>query len=183
MVFTLPIFASLYLVTVRSGQWVPFVSAHIALTLLFAIAAQRLKGAGIMLAPDGIREREYFSRQVYTPVALVDSVIVVRLGDSSSDTISQQMFLVDDRCRTLLRMRGQVWHTDDFWRVVEFYDVPVRVVDDAMTWPQLRRSPFRQNLTRWERHPVMTSVALVILFGIITIPTLLAVVPLISANS
>jgi hypothetical protein len=177
---TLPIFAALYLITVPTGRWLPFASAHVILVLLFLLTAWRLKGAGILLAPDGIREREYLSRMVFTPVASIASVVVVKLRDSNSDAVSQQMFMVDAGGNTRLRMRGPMWHAADLWRVIDYYAIPVRIVDTPMTWSELRRSPYRRNVTNWERHPIVTLLGLVGLFAAVMIPALLVIVPVAS---
>ena len=85
MMFTVPVFLSLYVIVIPTGRWLPFVIAHVVLLLLFTIAAYRLWGAGVTLASDGIREREYFSRMVFTPVEAVVSVVVISVRNSYSD--------------------------------------------------------------------------------------------------
>jgi hypothetical protein len=177
---TLPIFGALYMISVASGWWIPFAGAHVTLILLFTLTAWRLKDAGILLAPDGIREREYLSRMVFTPVAVIASVVVIRLRDSNSDAVSQQMFIVDAAGRTLLRMRGPMWHAEDLHRVIDYYAIPIRVVDSPMTWSELRRSRYGRNLTGWERHPLATIVGVVVAFVGVMIPALVAVLPVIS---
>jgi hypothetical protein len=133
-----------------------------------------LKGAGVALAPDGIREREYFSPMVFTPVEAIASVIVVKLCDSYGHHVSRQLFMIDAEGRTLLRLRGQLWHPSDLKLVADFYSVPVRRVEPAMTWPEFRRD-YGRNLVWWERHPIMTNLTLALVFIVIAVPTLLIV--------
>jgi hypothetical protein len=166
LAFTLPVFLSFYVITVPTGRWVPFAMAQAVLMLLFAGAVARLKGAGVHLSAEGIRERAYFSRAVFTPVEAVSSVLVVKLRDSYSDTMSRQLFVLDARGNTLLRLRGQLWHRADLQRVVHFYAVPVLIVETPLTWPELRRS-YGRNLAAWERHPFLTTAALVIAFLVV----------------
>ncbi|GAB3127510.1 hypothetical protein [Glaciibacter psychrotolerans] len=178
VVLTLPIFGSLYLLTIPHGTWVPFALAHAALVLLFALAAARLRGAGIRLLPSGIRERAYFSRMVFTPVDRIDSVIVVKLRDTYSDDVAPQLFIVDAQGRTLLRMRSQMWYPDDFTTAIHYYSVPVQSVEPVLSWAELRQS-YGGNLSRWERHPVVTILAAAVVFMLVTVPFVLAVLPVI----
>lgn len=171
---TLPLFFTLYFLTIPNGTWVPFAIAHAVLVLLFAVVSQRLKAAGLLLSPDGIREREYFSRLVFTPVEDIATVMVVKLTDSYGDDVSRQLFMLDAAGRTVLRLRGQLWHAADFNRVIDFYPVPVRHIEPEMGWREFRRT-FGSNLARWERHPVLTNTGLVAAFVLIAVSTLLAV--------
>lgn len=171
---TLPLFFALYFLTIPTGRWVPFAIAHVVLVLLFAAVAQRLKAACLVLAPDGIREREYLSRMVFTPVEAIAIVIVVKLADSYGDDASRQLFMLDAEGRTLLRLRGPLWHSAEFDRVIEFYPVPVRFVEPVMTWPEFRRT-FGSNLSWWERRPILTNAILVTVFILIAAAMLLAV--------
>jgi hypothetical protein len=176
--FVFPLFLSLYLITIPTGRWAPFAVAHALVMGAFALAAQRLHGAGIHLSPDGIRERAYFMSTVFTPVDRIASVLVVRLLDRNSEGMSRQLFIVDAAGQTLLRMRGQLWHAADFNRIIDFYAVPAHVVDDPMTWPELRRSMYRHNLSNWERRPYLTGGAIIFFLALITFAPLLVVVPL-----
>jgi hypothetical protein len=178
--FVTPLFLSIYLITIPTGRWVAFAVAHAILMLAFALAAQRLRGAGVRLAADGIREREYFMPTVFSPVETIASVLVVKLLDASSEDVSRQMFVVDGLGNTLHRFRSQLWHPSDFNRIIDFYAVPVRVVDEPMTWTELRNSKYRRNITKWERHPYLTGGAIAVLLAIITIAPLIFVVPLIN---
>jgi hypothetical protein len=176
--FVFPLFLSLYLITIPTGRWAPFAVAHALVIGAFALAAQRLHGAGIHLSPDGIRERAYFMSTVFTPVNRIASVLVVRLLDRNSEDMSRQLFIVDAAGQTLLRIRGQLWHAADFDRIVDFYAVPTHVVEDLMTWPELRRSRYRHNVSRWERQPYLTGGAIILFLALITFAPLLFVVPL-----
>lgn len=171
---TLPLYAALYFLTVPAGRWLPFAVSHVVLVLLFAVVAQRLKAAGLVLAPDGIREREYFSAMVFTPVAAIASVVVVKLCDSYGEQVSRQLFMLDAEGRTLLRLRGQLWHRTDFDRIAEFYPVPLRVVEPALTWREFRRD-FGCNLDRWERRPVLTASVLTVIAVAVALAMYLAV--------
>lgn len=169
--FSTPVFASLYLLTVPQDRWEPFAVAHLLLMAAFIAVSGRLRGAGVLLAPDGIREREYLSRLKFTPADRVAAVLVVKLRDSYTDRFSKQYFVVDDAGRTLLRMRGQLWHPSDLRQVVEFYGVPVRVLEAELSWPEFRRA-YGPNLDRWERHPVLTTMLSIIVFMAMAIPIL-----------
>jgi hypothetical protein len=171
--FSTPVFAALYLLTVPQDRWVPFLVAHVLLMAAFAVVAGRLHRAGVLLAKDGIREREYLGPLVFTPVDDIASVIVVKLRDPYSDRFSLQYFVVDHAGRTVLRLRGQLWHPADLAQIVGFYGVPVHYRDDELSWRQLRRE-YGSNLDRWERHPVLTAGFLIVLFLAIAIPILLA---------
>lgn len=172
MMFTIPIFFSLYVIVVPTGRWLPFVIAHVALLLLFTLAARRLSGAGIALAADGIREREYFSGMVFTPVEAIASVVVVRVRKSNSDDVSEQVFMLDAEGRTLLRLRSQMWHAADLNQMINFYAVPIRRDEAALSWSQLRHLHGR-NLDRWERHPIVTVSALALLILVVMVPLLI----------
>jgi hypothetical protein len=176
--FVFPLFLSLYLITIPTGRWAPFAAAHALVMGAFALAAQRLHGAGIHLSRDGIRERAYFLSTVFTPVDRIASVLVVRLLDWNSEDMSRQLFIVDAAGQTLLRIRGQLWHAADFDRIVHFYAVPVHVVEDPMTWSELRRSKYRHNLSKWERQPHLTGGAITLFLALIAFAPLLVVVPL-----
>jgi hypothetical protein len=171
--FSTPVFAALYLLTVPQNRWVPFLLAHVLLMVAFAAVAGRLHKAGVLLAKDGIREREYLGSLVFTPAKDVASVIVVKLRDPSSDRFSRQYFVVDHDGRTVLRLRGQLWHPTDLAQIVDFYGVPVRYLDEELSWRQLRRE-YGRNLDRWERHPVLTTVLVIALFFAMAVPILLA---------
>jgi hypothetical protein len=155
LAFTTPVFLALYLLSVPRGHWLPFAIAHAALLLAFVVAAMRLRGAGVRMSADGIREREYFSPMVFTPVETIAGVMIVRVRDSYSDEVSKQVFFTDAAGDTLLRLRSPLWHARDLARMIDFYGVPVRAVETEMTWRQLRHE-YARNLDRWERHPVLT---------------------------
>jgi hypothetical protein len=172
MAFSIPVFASLYLLTVPQNRWLPFLAAHVVLMAAFAAVAGRLHKAGVLLAEDGIREREYLGPLVFTPAADVASVIVVKLRDPYSDRFSRQYFVVDHQGRTVLRLRGQLWHPADLAQIVEFFGVPVRYLENELSWKQLRQK-YGRNLDRWERHPVLTTLFCVVVFLVIAVPVLL----------
>ncbi|MCY7326846.1 MAG: hypothetical protein LH605_12080 [Microbacteriaceae bacterium] len=176
---TLPVFLTLYVLTVPAGRWAPFVGAHVGLLLLFALAAQRLKGAGVALAPDGIRERAYFGRVVFTPVDLVASVILIQVFDSLSNDISHQLFIVDANGRTLLRLRGQLWHPTDLKRIASFYSVPVHAPAEVVTWRELRRD-HGSKLSWFERHALLTRALLVLGFLAVAVPSYAGIMSAIS---
>jgi hypothetical protein len=171
--FSTPIFAALYLLTVPHNRWLPFLLAHVLLMVAFAAVAGRLHKAGVLLSIDGIREREYLGPLVFTPADDVASVVVVKLRDPYSDRFSRQYFVLDHEGRTVLRLRGQLWHPDDLAQIVEFYGVPVHYLEDELSWKQLRRM-YGRNLDRWERHPVLSTVLAIAVFLVIAIPILLA---------
>ena len=171
--FSTPVFATLYLLTVPQNRWVPFLLAHVLLMVAFAVVAGRLHKAGVLLAKDGIREREYLGPLVFTPADDVASVIVVKLRNPYRDRFSRQYFVVDHAGRTVLRLRGQLWHPADLAQIVKYFDVPVHYIDDELSWKQLRHA-YGRNLDRWERHPVLTTILGVALFFAIAIPMLLA---------
>ncbi len=166
---TIPLFLTLYVLTMQEGRWVPFVAAHIGLLLLFAAVVQRLKGAGVALAPDGIRERAYLGSVVFTPVDLVASVIVIQVFDSLSNDISHQLFMVDANGGTVLRLRGQLWHDADLTCITSFYSVPVHVPNEVLTWRELRRD-HGSKLSWFERHALLTRALLVLGFLAIAVP-------------
>ncbi|GAB3138143.1 hypothetical protein [Marisediminicola antarctica] len=167
---TIPLFLTLYVLTMHDGRWVPFLAAHIGLLLLFAAVGQRLKGAGVALAPDGIRERAYLGRVVFTPVDLVASVIVIQVFDSLSNEISHQLFMLDADGRTVLRLRGQLWHRADLTRITSFYSVPVHAPNEVLTWREVRRD-HGSKLSWFERHALLTRALLVLGFLSIAVPS------------
>jgi hypothetical protein len=173
LAFTTPVFASLYLLTIPDARWAPFALAHVLLMALFAAVAGRLRGAGILLSAEGIREREYLGALKFTPADNVAAVLVVEVRDSYTDKVMPQYFVIDRAGSTVLRLRGQLWHPADVQAMVQFYGVPVRVTTSDMTWPELRRA-HGANLDRWERHPIITTVLAVIVFLVVAIPILLA---------
>lgn len=161
LAFTTPVFAAAYMLTIAQGHWMPFAIAHGALLIVFALAEWRLRGAGVLFGADGIREREYFSRMTFTPASAVAAVLIVRVRDSYSDEVSQQIFVMDAAGGTLLRLRSPLWDVTDLVEMIEFYDVPVRVEESEMTWQQLRRE-YGSKLQAWERYPALTAA-----FGIV----------------
>lgn len=167
--FTVPVFLSLYVIVMPTGRWLPFVIAHVVLLLLFTGAAYRLWGAGVTLAADGIREREYFSRMVFTPVEAVASVDVMSVRNSYSDDVVEHVFFLDADGRTLLRFRSQMWDRADLSDMINFYAVPIHRNETPLSWSQLRRSHGR-NLDVWERHPIVTSSAVTLLLLIVLVP-------------
>lgn len=167
---TTPLFLALYALTLQDGRWVPFLAAHIALLVLFALAIQRLKGAGVALAPDGIRERAYFGRTVFTPVDLVESVILIKVFDSLSNDISHQLFMVDADGRVVLRLRGNLWRPADLTRITSFYPVPVHAPEEVLTWRELRRD-HGSKLSWFERHALLACALLVLAFLAIAVPS------------
>ena len=167
---TVPLFLTLYVLTTQEGRWVPFLAAHVALLLLFAAAVQRLKEAGVALASDGICERAYFGRVVFTPVDLVASVMLIKVFDSLSNDISLQLFLVDADGRTVLRLRGQLWHRADLTHITNFYSVPIHAPVEVLTWRELRRD-HGSRLSWFERHALVTRALLVLGFLAIAIPS------------
>jgi hypothetical protein len=173
MAFTVPVFFALYLVSAPLGRWFPIAVAHAVLLLLFAAVVWRLRGAGVRLSADGIRERAYFSGTVFTPAEAVASAIVVPLRDLSSDEVFEQLFLVDPAGRTVLRLRGHLWHPADLNQIVDYYAVPVLRIETALTWRELRRS-YGRNLEPWERHPVLTGITLATLLIVVVAGGLLA---------
>jgi hypothetical protein len=91
----------------------------------------------------------------------------------NSDEVSEQLFLVDSAGRTVLRLRGHLWHAEDLNRIVNYYAVPVRRMETALTWRELRRS-YGRNLEAWERHPVLTGITLATLLIVVVAGGLLA---------
>ena len=168
---TTPVFLTLYVLTVPEGRWAPFLVVHIVLLLLFGAALHRLKGAGIELSPDGIRERAYFMSVVTTPVDTIASVTVIRVFDSLSNDISYQLFMVDSSGRTVLRVRGQLWHRADLARITNFYSVPVDAPQEVLTGRELRRQ-HGGKLSWFERHALITRTLLVLGFLAIAMPSL-----------
>jgi hypothetical protein len=173
MAFSLPVFFALYLISAPQGRWLPFAIAHATVLLLFAAVVWRLRGSGVRLSADGIRERAYLAGTVFTPAHAVASAIVVPLRDVNSDELSEQLFLVDADGHTVLRLRGQLWHRADLYQITNYYGVPVRRVEAAMTWRQLRSS-FGTNLEPWERHPVLTGIVLASILIVVVAAGLLA---------
>jgi hypothetical protein len=173
MAFTVPVFFALYLVSAPEGRWFPIAVAHAVLLLLFAAVVWRLRGSGVRLSADGIRERAYFSGTVFTPAEAVSSALVVPLRDMSSDEVNEQLFLMDSAGRTVLRLRGHLWHPADLEQIVNYYAVPVRRLETALTWRELRRS-YGRNLEPWERHPVVTGIALATLLIVLVAAGVLA---------
>ncbi|WP_210480929.1 hypothetical protein [Naasia sp. SYSU D00948] len=178
---SLPAFAALYIVTASTGWWPAVLIAQIAATGVFAAVAGRLRGAGVVLDADGIYERAYLRSTVFTPRQLVAEVLVIPVHRTLLDEVTHQLFMVDAAGRTLLRMRGQLWHRRDLYAAAHHFDVPVRVLEPALTWAQLRRSPYRRNLERFERHPLITATSLAVLTVAVITPVLAVVTDWVSS--
>ncbi|MCU1571709.1 MAG: hypothetical protein JWR33_2450 [Naasia sp.] len=150
----IPLFGALYWMTVPSGPWPAVLAVHVAVSVVIVGALQWLRRAGVWLSPDGVRERAYFGREVFTPVERIASVLVVPLAQSGD--VAHQLFLLDEAGHTLLRMRGQLWRLADLTQVAEFFAVPARWVEPPMSWAELRAA-YGAKLSRWERHPNLTT--------------------------
>ena len=155
-----PIFGALGLVAADSGRWTAVLAGFAGATAVFALVAGRLRGAGVVLDADGIHERAYLRSTVFTPRRRVHQALVVPVGRTLLDEVTHQLFLLDRRGRTLLRMRGQLWDPRDLKAAATYFEVPVRVLDAPVTWSELRQSPYRGNLEPWERHPLLTAAGL-----------------------
>jgi hypothetical protein len=175
LAMSVPTFGALGLVTATTGWWPAVLAGFAGATLVFALVAGRLRGSGVVLDADGIHERAYLRSTVFTPRRRVHQALVIPVGRTLLDEVTHQLFLLDRRGRTLLRMRGQLWDPRDLHAAATYFGVPVRILEPPMTWSELRRSPHRMNLEPWERHPFLTTAALVVLAIAVLTPALATV--------
>jgi len=171
---SVPLFGALGIVAAETGRWPVVLAGFAGATVVFALVAGRLRGAGVMLDPEGVHERAYLRSTVFTPRRRVHQALVVPVGRTLLDEVTHQLFLLDRRGRTLLRMRGQLWDPQDLKAAAAYFDVPVRVLDTPVTWSELRQSPYRGNLEPWERHPLLTAAALAVLGIAVLTPAIAA---------
>ncbi len=172
---SLPVFAALYFLTASTGWWMAIVAAQCGATALFAAVAGRLRGSGVVLDDAGIHERAYLRSTVFTPRHHVAEVLVIPVHRTLLDEVTYQLFMLDSTGATLLRMRGQLWRPSDLHAAAHHFGVPVRVLAPPLTWSQLRQSPYRRNLERFERHPLVTATTLVLLTVAVITPALAVV--------
>jgi hypothetical protein len=181
LAMSVPVFGALLLLTAATQWWPAVLAGFGGATLVFAAVAGRLRRSGVMLDANGIHERAYLRSTVFTPRRRVHQVLVIPVGRTLLDEVTHQLFMLDRRGRTLLRMRGQLWDPRDLQAAASYFEVPVRTLDTVVTWSELRRSPHRGNLEPWERHPVPTAIALATLaIGVLT-PALTLVMNMLAA--
>ena len=152
LALTTPVFAVLYWLTIPSGAWPAVLGLHILAVAATTLAVLAFFSTTIELGPDGVKERGFFGRTVVVSPAMVKTVTIVHLYESSTLDTLPQLFVTGLDGRLLIRMRGQFWAPEDMERVAEELDVPITRPDDSMTLTELRRAS--PELLYWfERFP------------------------------
>ena len=164
----LPPLITLYVFTAGSGRWGYVLLLHVVLIAIGLVLTWCLARAKIDLTPEGIDETDLFTKPAFTRRAEMTSVLLVPVTDGNSTAAHEHLFVIDERGRTRLRMRGQFWGPEALASVVAAYDLPVVRVDGVKTMADLR-SEYSQYIFWRERHPyllaVCVAVGIIVLIG------------------
>jgi len=164
----LPPLITLYVFSAGSGRWGYILLLHLLLLAVGSVLTWCLARAKVDLTPDGIDETDLFTKPAFTRRAEMASILLVPVADGNSTAAYDHLFVIDERGRTRLRMRGQFWGPEALSSVVAAYNVPVIRADGVKTMAELR-SEYSPYIFWRERHPyllaVCVAVAIVVLIG------------------
>jgi len=158
LVFLTPVFVVLYALTAPNGAWRLVLGVQVVATVVATIASSLFFRTGIWISPAGMRERGYFGRVTYVPVADMASVIIADTFTGVAAETSPQLFVCDEHGKQLIRMRGQFWSKESMDIVVATLDVPHTALGDTISQRELRNE--YPGLLYWfERRPVLAALA------------------------
>ncbi|CAN5130282.1 hypothetical protein BH11ACT4_BH11ACT4_21520 [soil metagenome] len=170
-IFLTPVFAVLYVLTIPNGAWRLVVFVHISSLVVIGIATALFFSAGIQVDSNGLRERGYFGRVTYVPVADIGEVMLADTFTGRAEEATPQLFVCDKQGKQLVRMRGQFWSRDSMNVVIAVLGVHHTTLDEAMSHEELRDA--YPGLLYWfERRPVLVGLAFTAataIFGALTL--------------
>lgn len=150
--FAVPVLLVLYFLTVPNGQWPIVLGTQLMATVIVAVASGRFFATAIWVDETGLAERGYFGRRTDHPIETIGSIVLAETYIDGADT-ARQLFVCDHEGRQLVRMRGQFWSQESMDTVVHTLDVPITIVDEAVSTEELH-TDFPGLLYWFERHPV-----------------------------
>lgn len=158
LVFMTPVFVVLYELTVPNGPWRLVLAVQVIAMGAVTLASIRFFATGIWVDSMGLRERGFFGRTTFVPIAEIGSLISAETFSGTEAEASPQLFLCDHEGRQLVRMRGQFWSRENMNVVIATLDVPHTTLEDAVSRRELQTS--HPGLLYWfERRPVLAALA------------------------
>ena len=136
------------------GNLRPITTVVLATIAVVAFCAWRIICCRIALDRDGLRRWGLVQHGRRVPRAAVKAAITVPLFNEERLESNRQLFLVDERSRTLVRMNGLWWSDDQMAAVAAHFEVPLETIPEMMTIRELRRTR-AVHLQWWERHPAI----------------------------
>ena len=169
-----PPFAALYWLTASNGHWPTVLLVHAVTLAAIGAAAVRVRHVVIKIDSRGIRERGYLGRLVVTPPEHIASVLILSVLSGSSAETTTQLFVLDHRGRTRLRMRGQYWSEDALRSVEQALDVPVQRLAAPITHAELRAMHGRK-LFAYERHTGLAFTLIALVATAVAVPVFVVI--------
>lgn len=154
-----PVYATSFAVAAGTRHYGAVALASGITLLAIAAIALGFSRVGLVLHPDGLTEYGLLSRARFTPLSRIASAATVRLYDPQTLDSWHQLFLLDDRRRTLVRLRGKYWSDEQIRTVANHAGARIEQSEEPMTLPDLRRAR-RAQLYWFERHPVLYVIAI-----------------------
>lgn len=136
------------------GDLRPIATVTVATMAVVAFCAWRVIGTRIVLDAEGLRRWGLVQHDRRVPRAVVKAAVDVPLFSEERLESHRQLFLLDARGRTIVRMNGQWWSDDQLAAVAAHFDVPLDTIAESMSVRELRRTRAVQ-LEWWERHPAI----------------------------
>jgi hypothetical protein len=138
----------------QGGRLGPVTAAIVLTLVVCALGAWRLVGARVVLDAEGVLVWSLLAHGRRVDRKKVAVAIDLPLFNEERMEPSRQLFLMDARGRTLLRMNGAWWSDDQLAAVAQHLEVPLETIPESMTSRELRRTRAVQ-LQWFERHPVL----------------------------
>lgn len=158
LVFTTPVFVALYVLTVPGGAWRLVLAVHVFAAVLITLASVLFHRTGIWVSSVGLRERGYFGRTRYVPVADMGAVILAETFTGVGAEVAPQLFICDHDGKQLVRLRGQFWSQENMDIVMATLDVPQTALADTLSQGEMR-TEYPGLLYWFERRPVLAALA------------------------
>jgi len=155
----LPPLIALYVLTAPTGTWGYVLLVHAVISAAILLLSWGLHHTQVQISREGLRETGLLGRPVFTPRNEVASVLVLSITDGNSDSVHDQLFVLDEKGRTRLRLRGQLWGSTSVHTVATAYDVPFQRLDDPKTMADVRFD-HASKLYWHERHPLLRALML-----------------------
>jgi len=150
----------------------------VVLAALFALALAGIwlffHNTAVHYGPGRIVRTDLFGRSRELTAAGVAQVVLVEHLRGATQIIAPVLYLLDDRGRSVLRLRVGLWSIDQLGAIGAAIPRDPDVVAGVITTAELRRR-FPQAVSFWEAHAVVTSltVAAVAVAGAAVLPMLL----------
>jgi hypothetical protein len=139
VLFTTPIFAALYWLTIPNGAWSVLIALHVVVIGLAVWAAVQFVRTTIKLVPGGLVERGFLGAERRVRSEDVAEILMFALYQGSSLETTPNLFVADPNGELLLRMRGQFWSVADMDSVAEHLGTPPTRHADPVTVRELRQ--------------------------------------------